>query len=289
VEFKEQYDASVAKCEEYLHRIMDSVKDDFKIKEAMEYSLFAGGKRVRPVLAMGVCEMLGGNPERVMPFACAIELIHTYSLIHDDLPCMDDDDLRRGMPTSHKKFGEDMAVLTGDALQSLAFEIMAQSDENPQIILECIRTVAVAAGISGMVGGQELDIASKRETAEELERINLLKTGALIAASCWMGAIIAGCDVSQMQNVGIFAKNLGLAFQVKDDILDMTGTREELGKTVGTDDRKGIQTYASLLGLEGAERLLEEYIEEAKFAIHEFGEKSYFLQDLANYIRERKS
>ncbi|MCL2740251.1 MAG: polyprenyl synthetase family protein [Oscillospiraceae bacterium] len=289
MEFKEQYDASVAKCEEYLHRIMDSVKDDFKIKEAMEYSLFAGGKRVRPVLAMGVCEMLGGNPERVMPFACAIELIHTYSLIHDDLPCMDDDDLRRGMPTSHKKFGEDMAVLTGDALQSLAFEIMAQSDENPQIILECIRTVAVAAGISGMVGGQELDIASKRETAEELERINLLKTGALIAASCWMGAIIAGCDVSQMQNVGIFAKNLGLAFQVKDDILDMTGTREELGKTVGTDDRKGIQTYASLLGLEGAERLLEEYIEEAKFAIHEFGEKSYFLQDLANYIRERKS
>jgi len=166
---------------------------------------------------------------------------------------------------------------------------MAQSDEDARIVLECIRTIAVAAGISGMVGGQELDIKGERQTAQQLERINLLKTGALIAASCWMGAIIAGCDVEQMKKIGSYAKNIGLAFQVKDDILDMTSTREELGKTIGSDGKKGITTYASLLGLEEAEKLLESYIEEAKFAIHEFGEKSFFLQDMANYLRERKS
>ena len=276
MEFKEIYDAKRAKVEEYLHKIMDSVKDNFKIKEAMEYSLFAGGKRIRPVLAMSVCEMLGGKEERVMPFACALELIHTYSLIHDDLPCMDDDDLRRGMPTSHKKFGEDMALLTGDALQALAFEIMAQSDENPLIILECIRTVAVAAGISGMCGGQELDLSGLRDTAEQLERINLLKTGALIAASCWVGAIVAGCDVEQMKKIGSYAKNIGLAFQVKDDILDIAGTREGIGKTTGTDSRKGIQTYASLLGLEDAEKLLEQYIEEYGFKFYRKFDRFYF-------------
>jgi len=289
MEFNELYDEKRVKTEEYLHKIMDSVKDNFQIKEAMEYSLFAGGKRIRPVLAMGVCEMLGGKEEKVLPFACAIELIHTYSLIHDDLPCMDDDDLRRGMPTSHKKFGEAMALLTGDALQALAFEIMAQADEEPIISLECIRTISVAAGISGMCGGQELDITSGRGTPEELERINLLKTGALIAAACWLGAIIAGADVEDFKKIGTYAKNIGLAFQVKDDILDVAGTREEVGKTVGSDERKGIKTYASLLGVDEANKLLENYIEEAKFAIHDFGEKSFFLQDMANYLKERKA
>jgi len=289
MEFQQIYDEKRAKVEEYLHKIMDSVKDNYVIKEAMEYSLLAGGKRIRPILSMAVCDMLGGNEEKVLPFACALELIHTYSLIHDDLPCMDDDDLRRGMPTSHKKFGENIAVLTGDALQSLAFEIMAQTDEEPLIILECIRTVSVAAGISGMVGGQELDLLSPRETPEQLERINLLKTGALIAAACWMGAIVAGCDIERFQKIGGYAKNIGLAFQVKDDILDMTGTREEFGKIIGSDEKSGIQTYASLLGVEEANKLLEQYIEDAKFNIHDFGEKSFFLQDMANFLRERKS
>jgi len=287
--YKEIYDEKRAKVEEYLHKIMDSVKDNYLIKEAMEYSLFAGGKRVRPVLSMAVCELLGGNEEKVLPFASAIELIHTYSLIHDDLPCMDDDDLRRGMPTSHKKFGENIAVLTGDALQALAFEVMAQTDEEPIIVLECIRTVSVAAGISGMVGGQELDLLSPRETPQQLERIDLLKTGALIAASCWLGAIVAGCDIEGFQKVGGYAKNIGLAFQVKDDILDATGTREETGKSVGTDEKKGIKTYASLFGVKEANKLLESYIEEAKANINEFGEKAAFLRDLASFLQERKS
>ena len=287
--YKEIYNEKRAKVEEYLHKIMDSVKDNYLIKEAMEYSLFAGGKRVRPVLSMAVCELLGGNEEKVLPFASAIELIHTYSLIHDDLPCMDDDDLRRGMPTSHKKFGENIAVLTGDALQALAFEVMAQTDEEPIIVLECIRTVSVAAGISGMVGGQELDLLSPRETPQQLERIDLLKTGALIAASCWLGAIVAGCDIEGFQKVGGYAKNIGLAFQVKDDILDATGTREETGKSVGTDEKKGIKTYASLFGVKEANKLLESYIEEAKANINEFGEKAAFLRDLASFLQERKS
>lgn len=289
MEFNEIFEKKRKRVEEYLHTIMKSVKDQYKVREVMEYSLFAGGKRIRPILAMAVCEMLGGDERKVMPFACGIELIHTYSLIHDDLPCMDDDDFRRGKPSCHTKYGETMALLAGDAFQALAFEIMAQADEEPKIVLECIRTVSVSAGISGMIGGQELDMWGTRETAEDLRKINLLKTGALIAASCWLGAIIAGADISEYKKIGGYARNIGLAFQVKDDILDVSGKRAETGKSPDSDTRRGITTFATLLGLEGAEKLLEEYIEEAKMEIHEFGEKSYFLQDMANYILERKS
>ncbi|MDR1101923.1 MAG: polyprenyl synthetase family protein, partial [Clostridiales bacterium] len=244
MEFNEMMEAKLVRVEEYLRNVMKSVRDDLKVREAMEYSLFAGGKRIRPILAMSVCEMLGGDDMKMMPFACAIELIHTYSLIHDDLPCMDNDDMRRGKQSCHVKFGEAIALLAGDALQSLAFEVMAQAEEEPKIILECIRTISVATGISGMVGGQELDLFGARETAEHLQKINLLKTGALIAAACWIGAIVAGADLVEYKKIGGYAKNIGLAFQVKDDILDVTGTREEVGKTVGSDATRNKQTFA---------------------------------------------
>lgn len=289
IDFNKIFEEKREKIEDYLHKFMESIKDRYTVREAIEYSLFAGGKRVRPILAMAVCELLGGDENKILPFACALELIHTYSLIHDDLPALDNDDFRRGKESCHKKYGEPIAILAGDALQPLAYEVMAQSDEEPKIILECIRTLAVASGITGLVGGQELDLFGERETTDQLQKINLLKTGALIAASCWIGAIIAGGDIEDFRRVGAYAKNIGIAFQVKDDLLDATGTRENTGKTPGTDEKNGIKTFYTLLGEEAADQLLEKYVEDAKMEIHTYGEKSYFLQDLANFIRERNN
>lgn len=233
-----------------------------KIYEAMEYSLMAGGKRLRPVIMMMTAEMMGRDAKYVLPFAAALEMIHTYSLIHDDLPAMDNDDLRRGRPTNHKVFGEAMAILAGDALLTRAFEAVSEYDE-PGIdkarVLRAISVLAKTSGCDGMIGGQVIDIESKNEDIELLKYLHSLKTGALIRAAGVIGAILAGGTEEQIKAVDEFCKNLGIAFQIQDDILDVCGTEEELGKPIGSDEENEKSTYVTLCGIEKARELVLEY------------------------------
>jgi geranylgeranyl diphosphate synthase type II len=229
------------------------------LEEAMRYSLLAGGKRIRPVLALATAEALGGDAAGVLPLAAALELIHTYSLIHDDLPAMDDDDLRRGRPTCHVKFGEDVAILAGDALYAEAFRhlLTAQAGE-PARVLAAARELAAATGVDGMVGGQYLDVAGVAGTPEDLRRLHELKTGRLIGASVVCVLLLAGTDETQVSEWRKFAGELGVLFQIVDDILDVTGTDEGLGKPQGSDERHGKRTYVTEFGLDGARRLAED-------------------------------
>lgn len=262
------------------------------IYEAMRYSVFAGGKRLRPVLMLMTCEMCGGDINEVMPFACALEMIHTYSLIHDDLPAMDNDDLRRGMPTSHKKFGEATAILAGDALLTKAFEIVSQySGSETARAMRAINILAVSAGTEGMIGGQIVDMESENKTItlDELRYLHLNKTGAIIRSACAIGALMSGADETKIQAVDEFAKNLGIAFQIQDDILDVEGTEEELGKPIGSDAEENKNTYVSLLGAEKSRELSLSYSEKAKKALETFGENAEFLRELTDYLTERKS
>ncbi len=281
------------KKKDYVNRWLEDVMPDAKgeqkeIYEAMRYSLFAGGKRIRPVLAMAVCEMLGRDVENVMPFACAIEMIHTYSLIHDDLPAMDNDDFRRGIPTCHKKFGEATAILAGDALQSYAFEVMTKATVKPQIALEAIGTVALAIGAEGMVGGQIMDIKGCKGDIKLQRKMNMLKTGALIMCSACVGAIIGEADIEQYKAIGNYAKNIGLAFQIKDDILDIEGNASIMGKSTGNDEKQDKCTYVNLLGIDGAKKLLSKLTASAKEEIGYFKEQSNFLKELADYLYNRE-
>ena len=255
--------------------------------DVMDYSLKAGGKRLRPVLMLKTCEMCGGNPEDVMPFACAMEMIHTYSLIHDDLPSMDNDDMRRGMPTSHKKFGEANAILAGDALLNKAFEVMSSCTENPAKTLRAIATIAKSSGIEGMIGGQVLDIENGEMSLERLEYVDSLKTGAIIKSSCVVGAIFADASESEIAAVDEFATHLGIAFQIQDDILDVIGTSEELGKPIGSDEEQNRTTYVKSFGLDGARNLLMEHSKKAMDALAPFGESAAFLIKLTAYLVER--
>ena len=276
------------KATEWLEAVFEnSVKGPDRLVESMRYSALSDGKRIRPVISMAVCEMLGGEAADVMPFACGIELIHAYSLIHDDLPALDNDDMRRGKPTNHIAFDEATAILSGDALQALAFDVMSQSALPPMLTMECIRTVAIAAGSEGMAGGQVCDMQGTK-TLEEYSKMCNKKTGALIMASAVVGALAGRADIEQYQAIGSYAKNIGLAFQLKDDILDKTGDSAVLGKATGSDEKAHKYTFVDFLGIEKAEQLLEELVESAKFDVHVFGEKSYFLQDLANYIAQRE-
>lgn len=262
------------------------------IYEAMRYSVFAGGKRLRPVLMLMTCEMCGGDINEVMPFACALEMIHTYSLIHDDLPAMDNDDLRRGMPTSHKKFGEATAILAGDALLTKAFEVVSQySGSETARAMRAINILAVSAGTEGMIGGQIVDMESENKTItlDELRYLHLNKTGAIIRSACAIGALMSGADETEIQAVDEFAKNLGIAFQIQDDILDVEGTEEELGKPIGSDAEENKNTYVSLLGAEKSRELSLSYSEKAKKALETFGENAEFLRELTDYLTERKS
>ncbi len=263
-----------------------------KIYEAMEYSLYAGGKRLRPVLMLETAKMCGGSAEAILPFACAMEMIHTYSLIHDDLPAMDNDDLRRGMPTSHKKFGEAMAILAGDALLNKAFEITSSvKDAEPSLVLRAISMLSNSSGTEGMIGGQVVDIESEGKDIElsELKYLHLLKTGAIIRSSCTIGAVLSGASEEEIQAVDSFASNLGVAFQIRDDILDCTGTQEELGKPIGSDEAENKNTYVKLLGLEKSRELVAEYSQKAVSALDVFGEKAEFLKWLADYLVNRNS
>lgn len=257
------------------------------IYEAMEYSLFAGGKRLRPVLMLETAKMCGGDENEIIPFACAMEMIHTYSLIHDDLPAMDNDELRRGMPTSHIKFGEAAAILAGDALLNKAFEtVSAYSGNYPQRALRAIAMLAESSGTEGMIGGQVIDMESEGKDIglDVLQHLHLLKTGAIIRSSCTIGALMSGADSAQIQAVDEFASNLGVAFQIRDDILDCISSDEVLGKSVGSDEKSGKNTYVKILGLERSEELVKEYTDKAIKALDMFGESARFLTELAMYL-----
>ena len=261
---------------------------------AMRYSLFAGGKRLRPILCMAGSEAVGGSGTDVLPVACSLELIHTYSLIHDDLPAMDDDDLRRGKPTNHKVFGEAVAMLAGDGLLTEAFHLITAEELSdhipPRAILKVIRMIARAAGYGGMVGGQVVDIQWEGKTADfpVVEYIHTHKTGAMITASVTSGAMLAGGDESQLQAITSYGEKIGLAFQIADDILDIVGDSEAMGKTAGADEQKGKMTYPSVLGLEKSKKMQSELVNSAVDSLKEFDRGAEPLRQIAQYIIERK-
>ncbi|HWO15784.1 MAG TPA: farnesyl diphosphate synthase [Solirubrobacterales bacterium] len=257
------------------------------LEEAMRYSLLAGGKRVRPVLALATARALGANPERFLPTACAIELIHTYSLIHDDLPAMDDDELRRGQPTSHVKFGEDVAILAGDGLFAEAVRLFCEQPGDPVLVLAALRELAAAIGVDGMVGGQYVDVAGAEADAEGLRALHALKTGRLIAASVGVVLALEGRGEPETIPYRRFAGELGVLFQIVDDILDVTESDERLGKPRGSDERHGKLTYVSLFGLERARELAAESHAKATGALAEASGDTGDLRRVADYIFTR--
>jgi len=281
-------DLAESALQEYMQVIDNPQK---KIYEAEEYSLMAGGKRLRPVIMMMTAKMCGLSPEKVLPFATAIEMIHTYSLIHDDLPAMDNDDLRRGKPTNHKVFGEAIAILAGDALLTKAFEIAASTNcegISPEQVIRAISVLSKAAGDNGMIGGQVVDIESRNEDEALLKYLHSLKTGALIKASGMIGAILAGAKDEEIHAVESFCGNLGIAFQIQDDILDVVGDEAELGKPIGSDAENEKSTYVTLFGVEKAEEMAEEYTNKAIESLSVF-EDSSELCNLAKKLMGRKA
>ena len=270
-----------------LERLFPESEDSTDLTAAMRYSLLADGKRIRPVLLLAFCEMSGGSAENALEAACGIEMLHTYSLIHDDLPCMDDDDLRRGRPSCHKVYGETTAVLAGDALQAAAFSHVLRSKAPGERLAAMARTLADAAGEYGMCMGQHLDTGSPPDRINEarLMQIHALKTGALLRAACVMGVECAGGSESQIRAADAYAEHLGIAFQIRDDMLDEISTTEELGKPVGSDAGEGKTTFASLLGIEACAGLVEEHTRKAIASlIDSFAETSFAVwlaQELA--------
>ncbi|MEL6442442.1 MAG: geranylgeranyl diphosphate synthase CrtE [Cyanobacteria bacterium J06621_8] len=263
-----------------------------KIYEAMRYSLLAGGKRLRPILCLATCDLTGGTQEMAMPTACALEMIHTMSLIHDDLPAMDDDDFRRGKPTNHKAFGEDIAILAGDGLLAYAFEYVATQTKEvaPENLMRVVARLGRTVGAAGLVGGQVLDLESEGKTditAETLSFIHTHKTGALLEASVVTGAMIANAGGEEIQRLSQYAQNIGLAFQIIDDILDITATDEQLGKTAGKDLRAAKATYPSLWGLDKSRLKAHELVEQAIAQLSTYGTKAEPLRALARYIVSR--
>lgn len=266
-----------------------------EVIEAMRYSLFAGGKRLRPILCMAGAEAVEEGAETdVLPVACSLELIHTYSLIHDDLPAMDDDALRRGKPTSHKVFGEAIALLAGDGLLTEAFHLLAAEELAERIpsdaILKVIRVISSAAGYGGMVGGQAVDIQWEGKTADfsVVEYIHTHKTGAMITASVTSGAILAGGYEWQLQAITNYGEKIGLAFQIADDILDIEGDSIAMGKKAGADEQKGKTTYPAVLGLEKSRKIQSELVKSAIHSLKKFDQRAEPLRQLAQYIIERK-
>jgi geranylgeranyl diphosphate synthase type II len=257
------------------------------LREAMRYSLLAGGKRVRPVLALATARALGADPERFLPSACAIELIHTYSLIHDDLPAMDDDDLRRGKPTAHVRFGEDVAILAGDGLFAEAIRLFCEQPGEPARVLAALGELSAATGLGGMVGGQYVDVAEGAADPEGLRELHSLKTGRLIAASLGVVLILEAAGEPETMAFRRFADELGILFQIVDDILDVTGSDEQLGKPRGSDERHGKLTYVSLFGLERARELAAESHARATAALSEAGGETGDLRGIADYIFTR--
>jgi len=264
-----------------------------KIYESMRYSLMAGGKRLRPILCLATCELVGGTSEMAMPAACALEMIHTMSLIHDDLPAMDNDDYRRGKLTNHKVYGEDIAILAGDGLLAYAFEFIALQTRqvDPTQILQVVVRLAKAVGAAGLVGGQVVDLESEGNPDVALETLNFIhrhKTGALLEASVVCGAVLANASEVSLQRLSRYAQNIGLAFQIIDDVLDITATQEELGKTAGKDLQAQKATYPGFWGIEESRRQAGQLVLEAQAEIASFGEKAQPLMAIADYITARK-
>jgi geranylgeranyl diphosphate synthase, type II len=265
-----------------------------KIYESMRYSLLAGGKRLRPILCLATCELTGGTVEMAMPTACALEMIHTMSLIHDDLPSMDNDDYRRGKLTNHKVYGEDIAILAGDSLLAYAFEHFAEETHgvSPERLLKVVARLGRAVAATGLVGGQVVDLECEGVENVSIETLNFIhthKTGALLEASVVSGAELAAADDRTLAKLTQYARNIGLAFQIIDDVLDITATDEELGKTAGKDLQAQKATYPSIWGIEESRRQASQLIAEAKASVSEFGDKALPLMAIADYITARKS
>ena len=259
------------------------------LREAIRYSLLAPGKRLRPMLVLLAAEAVGGSIEAAMPAACAVEMIHAYSLVHDDLPGMDDDDLRRGQPTCHKKYGEATAILAGDALLTMAFEVVARQIEPPEVAAACCAALAEAAGPCGMVGGQADDVAAPGGDGgvDELVSIHNRKTGALIRVSLKLGALVAGADAGQLTALEEYGRRLGLAFQITDDLLDVRSHEQATGKRVGKDAEQGKLTFPGLLGVDRSAGRAERLITEACEALVPLGTRAGSLEALARYVLER--
>ena len=283
------------RVEERLREITDADPGPYRlVKEAMEYSLFAGGKRLRPILCIAANEACGGNTEAALTFGCALEMIHTYTLIHDDLPAMDDDDLRRGKPANHKKYGEDQAILAGCGLLTWAYEVMADAAKTHQIdaavALRIIAETSHAIGWQGTMGGQSLDmIFTKRSdvSTDELETMEFAKTARLLITAIRNGAILAGADERTLQRLNDFGEKIGLAFQVADDILDVTADEKKLGKPLGSDQRQGKTTYIDRLELDGARKFLHQLQTDAQAFLKPMDERADALRALGDFIAER--
>ena len=295
VPFADWMAATQARTESALSRLLPAGEMiPQRLHEAMRYATLGGGKRVRPLLAFAAGELTGATPDKLDVVACAVELIHAYSLVHDDLPAMDDDDLRRGQPTTHKAFDEASAILAGDGLQSLAFEVLADRRRNPQdaeVRLQMIDALSSAAGPAGMVGGQAIDLGSVGQQLDQaaLETMHRHKTGALIEASVLLGALASGnADELSLKALLQYARAVGLAFQVQDDILDVESDTATLGKTQGKDEANAKPTYPALLGLEAAKAYALELRDQALHALRPFGESAEPLRELARYIVTRR-
>lgn len=284
----------VNKIEQILNEYMPKEEGyQKKIFESMNYSLKAGGKRLRPILTLEACKIVGGEEEDAIAFAVAIEMIHTYSLIHDDLPALDNDDLRRGRKTNHKVYGEAMAILAGDGLLNYAYEIMLKESigkNDPGKYLKAINEIAKSAGIYGMIGGQVVDIESegKKIDMDKLDFIHMNKTAAIIIGCMRAGAIIGNATDKQLEDITKYAKNIGLSFQIVDDILDIVGDEAKLGKNVGSDIDNEKSTYPSLIGLERSKEVANQLIKEAKASINQISKDNAFLNGLAEYIVDRE-
>ncbi|WP_246926882.1 polyprenyl synthetase family protein [Clostridioides difficile] len=294
MEFKQCLKEKASFVEKVLKEYMPKEEGYQKtVIEAMNYSLSAGGKRLRPILTLEACKIVGGNEDEAIPFAIAIEMIHTYSLIHDDLPALDNDDLRRGRPTNHKVYGEATGILAGDALLNYAFEVMLAGSinkENPEKYLKAINEIAKGAGIYGMIGGQVVDVESenKQIEKEKLDYIHMNKTAAMMVGCMRAGATIGGANSEQMEEITKYAKNIGLSFQIVDDILDIVGDESKLGKKVGSDIENHKSTYPSLLGLDKSKEIAHNLIDEAKKSIEKLSDDVDFLNGLAEYIIDRE-
>lgn len=291
--FKEELKTKSIYIEEVLNKYMPKEEGyQETIFKAMNYSLKAGGKRLRPILTLEAAKIVGGDQKNAIPFCVAIEMIHTYSLIHDDLPALDNDDLRRGKPTNHKVFGAAMATLAGDALLNYAFEIMLKESidtDNPNLKLKAIYEIARGAGIYGMIGGQVVDVESENKSIE-MEKLNFIhrnKTAAMIVGCMRAGATVAGATEEDLEYITKYAKNIGLAFQIVDDILDIVGDEKILGKPIGSDIENHKSTYPALVGLDKSREIAKNLIEEAKDSISKLSGDSTFLKDLADYIISR--
>ena len=290
-DYKAKFTAWAALTEQRLGELCDEfLPPHEEIAKAARYSLLGGGKRIRAVLALAACELSGTAPEKALDYACALEMLHCYSLIHDDLPCMDNDDMRRGKPSSHIKFGEANALLAGDSLLTFAFQTAGEAKDIPaDAVAKAVSLLARAAGCAGMIAGQVQDLENENKTVsvDDLRSVDVLKTGELIRCACQLGCIAAGADDKKLEAARIYAENLGIAFQIVDDILDVTSDEATLGKPIGSDAENCKNTYVSLLGLEEAQRIAAELTDKAIDALKVFGDEAEFLISLSEKLLSR--